>query len=208
MDDATRLAAVLLVAGPAIGAVLVANPPLIGIWTASREVHLATVGAHRRGWVLVNVGFGLATILTSGGLLVLALAADGASTRGAALTATAVAYTTGGVLWCAILAIRTRSTPWLADLVAAGDATEPSESLLGAVIGGLFGGFALATSIALIALGGTLLLTGGITAPVALVSVAIGVIGVVWLLAAGDLIPAVLYLPTLLLGIALLAGWT
>jgi hypothetical protein len=208
VDDATGLAAVLLVAGPLIGAVLVANPPLIGIWTAPREVHLAAVAAHRRGWVLVNVGFGLATILTSGGLVVLAWAADGTGARGAALVATAVAYTVGGVLWCAILAIRTRTTPWLAGRVAAGDATEPLESLLGATIGGLFGGFALATTVALIALGGTLLLTGGIAAPVALVSVAIGAIGVVWLLAAGDLIPAVLYLPTLVLGIALLAGWT
>jgi hypothetical protein len=208
VDDATRLAAVLLVIGPLIGVLFVANPPLIGIWTASREVHLATVAAHRRGWILVNVGFGLATILTSGGLLVLAWAEDGAAARGAALVATAVAYAIGGVLWCAVLAIRTRTTPWLADLVAAGGATEPVESLLGATMGGLFGGFALVTAAALIALGGTLLLTGGIAAPVALVSVAIGAIGVAWLLAAGDLIPAVLYLPTLILGIALLAGWT
>jgi hypothetical protein len=208
VDDATRLAAVLLVAGPLVGAVLVANPQLIGVWTASREVHLATVGAHPRGWVLVNVGFGLATILTSGGLLILAGTMGGAGARGAALVATAVAYAVGGVLWCAVLAIRTRTTPWLAGRVAAGDETEPLESLLGATIGGLFGGFALATTVALIVLGGTLLLTGGIAAPVALVSVAIGAIGVVWLLAAGDLIPAILYLPTLLLGIALLAGWT
>lgn len=208
MDDATRLAATLLVAGPLIGIALVGNPPLIGIWTAPREVHLATVAAHRRGWVLVNVGFGLATVLTSGGLLVLAWTAQGPDARGAALAATAVAYGAGGVLWCAVLAIRARSTPWLADLVAAGDPTEPSESLLNAVIGGLFAGFALTTATALIALGGTLLVTGGIAAPVAVVSVAVGVIGVAWLLVAGDLIPAVLYLPTLVLGIALLAGWT
>jgi hypothetical protein len=208
VDDATRLAAMLLVAGPLIGAVLVANPPLLGVWTASREVHLATVGAHRRGWALVNLGFGLATILTSGGLLVLAGAAGGDSARGAALVATAVAYTVGGVLWCSVLAIRTRTTPRLADLVASGDATEPVESLLGSVIGGLFGAFALATAVALVALGGTLLLAGGIAAPVAATSVLVGVVGVVWLLAAGDLIPAVLYLPTLVLGIALLAGWT
>jgi hypothetical protein len=62
--------------------------------------------------------------------------------------------------------------------------------------------------VALIALGGTLLVTGGIAAPVAVVSVLVGVIGVAWLMAAGDLIPAVRYLPTLVLGVALLAGWT
>jgi hypothetical protein len=105
VDDAIRVAAVLLVVGPLIGAALVANPPLIGVWTAPRDVHLATVGAHRRGWALVNVGFGLATILTSGGLVVLAWAADGAGARGAALAATAVEYAVGGVLWSAVLAI-------------------------------------------------------------------------------------------------------
>jgi hypothetical protein len=44
--------------------------------------------------------------------------------------------------------------------------------------------------------------------PVALVAAAIAAIVVAAYLVTGDSVPAVLYLPTILIGIALLAGWT
>jgi hypothetical protein len=47
-----------------------------------------------------------------------------------------------------------------------------------------------------------------VAAPVAWLVAVVGALCVVWFLRAGDLIPAVLYVPTLLLGIALLAGWS
>ncbi len=207
MTDAITFAAVLLIVGPLAGAVPVANPRLVPIWSMSREDHLATVGAHRRGWALLNAGFAFATILTTGGLLLMAGAIGGDGVRTAALTLAAVAYGVGGSLWCAFLGIRTRVTPTLADLVASGASTEPAEALVGAATGGLFAAFVVITGAALAGLGGTLLLAGGLAVPVAGLVALAGVLSVAWLATSGDIIPAVLYPPTMLIGVALLAGW-
>lgn len=209
MPDALTVAAILLVAGPVLGMLgLGSDPGLYRVWTAPREEHLAIVVARRRSWMLANAGFVVATILTAGGLAVLAGALDVGDGARAALIAVAVAYAMAGVAWCAVVAIRDRTTPLLGGLVAAGSPTEPTEAVLGALIGGLFAMFASATAIVLVALGLTLAVGGGVAAPVAWISVAVGGVAIGALLRHGDLIPAVLYVPTLLLGIALLAGWT
>lgn len=72
MADGLAVAAALLVAGPAVGAIGVASPSLFRAWTAPRDEHLAIVGAHRRAWTLANAGFTLATVTTAAGLAVLA----------------------------------------------------------------------------------------------------------------------------------------
>jgi hypothetical protein len=204
--DVRTLAGLLLALGPVIGLIPVANPSLIRIWSASREDHLATVGDHRVAWAWLNAGFVLATVATAIGLAMLPAVLDAEPGLAAALTAIALTYAIGGGLWCAVLAIRTRTTPTLADLVATGITTEPGESLLGAANGGLFAAFILLTATALVGLGVTLTLSDD-AAPVALVSVVVGVLAVALQVRTGDLIPATLYLPTLLLGIALLVGW-
>ena len=208
MTDPTTVAGWLLILGPVLGVIPVANPALVRIWTMPRLDHLATVGAHRRGWALLNIGFGFATMVTTAGLFVMADALGDDGIRGVALMGIAVAYAVGGGLWCAVLAIRTRTTPTLADLVAASTETEPGETLLGAATGGLFGGFVLLTAAAITALGLVLLVAGGVAAPVAIVTTAAGVFAGAWLVVAGDIIPAVLYPPTTLIGVALLAGWS
>ena len=209
MPDALTVAALLLVVGPVVGTLGVGSDPrLYPVWTAPREQHLAIVAARRRSWAFANVGFTVATVLTAAGLVLLADALDVADGYRAALLAIAVGYTVAGVLWCAVLAIRDRTTPVLAALVAAGTATEPAEALLGAAIGGLFTMFSLVTAAALVALGLVLVLGGGVALPVAWSAVLVGAVATGALIRTGDLIPAVLYLPTLLLGIALLAGWT
>jgi hypothetical protein len=208
MTEAATVAGVLLVVGPVVGAIPVANPSLIRVWSASREDHLATIGAHRVAWAWLNAGFVLATVATAAGLAILALDAMPQTARAAALATVSLAYVIGGALWCAVLAIRARTTPALADLVRAGDPTQPGEALLGAALGGLFAAFVVLTCVALAGLGLTLLAAGGVAAPVAVVTVAAGVAIAAWLLVSGDVIPAVLYLPTLLVGVALLAGWT
>jgi hypothetical protein len=208
MPESITAAGVLFVLGPLVGAIPIANPSLLGVWSATRDEHLATIGAHRLAWAVLNLGFGLATIATAAGLAILALASAPDGARAAALVAIAIAYAVGGALWCALLAVRARTTPALADLVRTAKPTEPGESLLGAAQGGLFGAFVVATCVALTALGLTLLLTGGVAAPVAIATVVVGVGTAAWLLIAGDVVPAVLYLPTLLIGVALLAGWT
>jgi hypothetical protein len=208
VSESITAAGVLLLVGPLIGAIPIANPSLLRVWTASREEHLATIGAHRGAWAALNIGFGLATISTVGGLAVLAQTGGADGARGAALTAVAIAYAVGGTLWCAVLAVRARTTPALADLVRDARPTEPGEALLGAAQGGLFAAFVVLTCAALMGLGLALLTAGGVAAPVALATVLVGVGVAAWLLLSGDVIPAVLYMPTVLIGVALLAGWT
>ena len=194
MPESITAAGILLVVGPLVGAIPVANPSLLRVWTASRDEHLATIGAHRVAWVALNLGFGFATIATAAGLAILALASDPDGARAAALVTVAIAYAVGGALWCAVLAVRARTTPALADLVRDAKPTEPGETLLGAAQGGLFGAFVVATCVALTLLGLTLLGTGGVAAPVAIATVVVGVATAAWLVVAGDVVPAVLYL--------------
>jgi hypothetical protein len=208
MPDGLTLAAAVLVLGPFLGAIPVAYPPFWPIWSATRDVHLATVGAHRRAWSALNAGFAVATISTAAATLALAtLTGAGAATAGPTLTAAAVVYAIGGALWCAVLAIRMRTTPALASLVAAGAPTEPAETLLAAATGGLYAAFVLTTAAALVAVGIALLAAGTVVAPVAVVVAVAGVLMAAWYLVAGDVIPAAFYPPTMLVGVALLLGW-
>ena len=206
MPDARLIAGLLLVLGPVLGMVPVAHPALIPVWSASRDRHLAIVAAHRRAWWALNAGFGIATVATAAGVAILPLLAgprDG--DRGAAvLVIPAVAYLTGGVLWCCVLAIRSLVTPTLGDLVAAGTVTEPAETLTGAAQRGLFSGFVLLSGLALVVLGAALLAADVVAGPVALLQVVAGLGILGWLVVARDVIPAVIYLPTILLGVALL----
>jgi len=208
MPDVLVLAGALLVAGPAIGTICLSYPPLWRVWTVSREEHLALVAAHRLAWTVANVGFTATTVLTAAGLVLLAgsVAVDARSK--AMLIAGAVAYAIAGTLWCAVVAIRARTTPALADMVAAGTPTEPAETLLGSAIGGLFATFMLTTAATLVAFGLTLALGGGVAAPVAWLATLIAALALGRILTSGDVIPAVVYFPTLLVGLALLLGWS
>ncbi|MGZ8514948.1 MAG: hypothetical protein ACXWXA_07875 [Candidatus Limnocylindrales bacterium] len=207
MTDGLTVAAVLLVIGPVVGGVGVSSPALFRVWSASREEHLATILAHRRAWTSINAGFAIATLMTAAGLIVLAGALDVADGPRAILAAAAVVYAIAGALWCSMLAIRTRTTPALAEMVAAGTPTEPAETLLGATLGGLFATFVLATGAALLTAGVGLALGGPVAAPVAWFAIVVAVVAVVGFFVSGDVIPAVLYPPTLLIGLALLLGW-
>jgi len=206
MVDVLPVAGALLVLGPVLGVLGFFDIGLWRVWTVPREEHLSMVLAHRRGWAGVNVGFVVATILTSAGLVVLAASSGTTTASKVGLIGAAMAYVIGGVLWCVVLGTRSRTTPTLAAMVASGTATEPGESLLGAALSGLFGAFSLATAVALVALGSSLALDGIVAAPIAWLVAISGLLCVAWYIRAGDLIPAVLYLPTLVLGIALLLG--
>lgn len=208
MTDGLTVAAVLLVAGTVVGGIAASNPALFPVWSAPREEHLALIRAHRHAWTFINAGFTVATLVTAAGLAVLAGTVDVADGPRAVLSAAAVVYAMAGALWCAVLAMRARTTPALAQMVAAGTPTEPAETLLGAALGALFAAFTLATGAALVVLGLTLALSGGIAAPVAWLAALISAVVIAAFLATGDAVPAVLYLPTLLVGLALLLGWS
>jgi hypothetical protein len=207
MSDVLVLAGALLVAGPAIATVCLSYRPLWRVWTVPREEHLAIVAAHRLAWTIANVGFTAATVLTAGGLVLLAESVDVDARSKAILMVGAVAYAIAGTLWCAVLAIRTRTTPALAALVAAGTPTEPAETLIGALIGGLYSAFMLTTGVALVAIGLTLAQAGGVGGPVTWLATLIAALAVARFVTSGDVIPAVIYVPTVLVGIALLLGW-
>ena len=208
MTDAVTIAGILLVAGPIIGMIPVAYPPFLTIWSMGREDHVSTVAAHRRAWWMLNVGFVFATIVTAGGLAVLAGALTGDAGRSAWLIAVWIAYTIGGVLWCTVLAMRARTTPALHDLGVIESPPGTAERLLGAATGGVFAMFVVVTAASLVALGAVLAVAGGAALPVDGLAALIAVIAIGVQVVTGDTIPAVLYLPTLIIGIALLAGWT
>jgi hypothetical protein len=204
-DSDIALAGWLLVAGPVIGMAPVAHPALVPVWSMPRQQFVATIGTHRTAWAWLNAGFALATIATTAGLVAFAVALpDGPAA--AAVLAAAIGYLVGGVLWCAVLAIRTRTTPLLADRGAA-TLTSLEVALLDATTTGLFQAFVLITGAALAGLGSILLLAGAAPTAMALLLLLSGIGTIVWLAGTGDVIPAVLYLPTMVLGAALLTGW-
>ncbi len=206
MTASTTVAGVLLVAAPLIGAIPVAHPALVRIWSAPREGYLAQIGAHRVAWWWLNAGFILATVGTAAGLAILAAADPMPDPHGALLVAVATAYALAGTPWIAMLAIRAVRDPLLADMVAAGRPTEPAEALFGAATGGLFAAFVFGTGLALVALA-IVLGSGGVAVSVAVAAGSVAAVVVVIQVRTGDCIPAILYIPTLLIGIALLAGW-
>jgi hypothetical protein len=208
MSDGVTVAGLLLVAGPLLGALGQYDVGLYRSWAAPRDERLAIVAAHPRGWVMVNAGFAVGTLLTAAGLAVLAGSLAIETAPRAVLAAGAVAYAIAGTLWCAILAIRTRTTPALAAMVAAGTPTEPAETLLVDALGGLFATFILTTGAALIAIGVALALGGGVAAAVGWLAALVAALAIGGFIASGDMLPAVLYPPTLLIGIALLLGWS
>lgn len=208
MTDATTIAGFLLVVGPVAGAVPIAHPQLMRVWSAPREQYLATIGAHRRAWYALNAGFAVATLATAAGLAVLAVVAGLDDAPGQLLLAITVAYALGGSPWLAMLAIRAARDPLLADMLADGRTTEPAEALLGAATGGLFASFVLITGTTLVALSAVLWSGGIVAPPVAAIAGLIAVVVLAIQLRSGDCIPAILYVPTVLVGIALLAGWT
>jgi hypothetical protein len=208
MTDPIVVAGVLLAVAPVLGLVPVAYPPFFTVWMAPRERHIETVAAHRRAWAWLNAGFTLATIGTAAGLVALAVALLPDPGLAAIVAALAAGYAIAGTLWCAVLAIRTRTTPGLLDLGATQREASEAERLLGLATGGLFAAFVLATGVVLVILGVVLAATGTIALPVAAIAVLVAAVALGSQLVTGDTVPAVLYVPTLLIGIALLAGWT
>jgi hypothetical protein len=202
MNDPQAVAGLLLVAGPILGLIPVAHPALLRIWSMPRDAFVATVAAHRGAWAWLNVGFTLASIATAAGLLALSGTMPDRATSAALLACTA-GYGIGAVLWCAVLAIRARCTPLLADF-GAGELDLAQTRLLDAASTALFQAFVLITAVSLAGLGAVLLMTGPTPAWVAGALLLTGTAATAWLLRTGDVVPAELYLPTVLLGLTML----
>ena len=126
-----------------------------------------------------------------------------------AVAALAVGYAMAGVPWLAVLAIRARATPALDDLASTAGAGpgRPSPARRGDRAACSWRsprrpGRCSSPSVVRPGRRGT------VAAPVALIAALIAAVATGVPVLTGDTVPAVLYFPTLLVGIALLAGWT
>jgi hypothetical protein len=208
MTAAMTTTGVLLTVGPVLGAIPIAHPALVRVWGAPRERYLGIIGAHRRAWYLLNAGFAFATLVTSAGLAILATGYDAEQASGGILLGTTLVYSLAGVLWLIVLAARAVCDPLLAVWAGEGQPAGPAETILRAMLQGLFGAFVITTAITLMALAYLLATDGVVAIPVALVAGALAAIVLAIQLRTGDCIPALLYVPTMVMGGALLAGWT
>lgn len=91
-------------------------------------------------------------------------------------------------------------------MVAAGAPAEPAETLLGSAISALCSSFLPTTGSALAAIGLAPVLGGSVPGPAAWFATIIAALVVARYVTSGDVIPAIVYLPTLLIGLALLLG--
>ncbi len=74
--------------------------------------------------------------------------------------------------------------------------------------GGLYSAFMLTTGLVLVAIGLALVVGGGVAAPVAWAVTLLATGALVGFFALDGFLPAAIYPPTLLIGLALSLGWT
>ena len=122
-----------------------------------------------------------------------------------AIAATA-AYTIGAVAWVASLSFRMSVTRGEALARAAGAAPAPGYSVGSQWAGALFAAFTLLAGVALVVVGAAIVMGGALASWVGMQSIAFGAVVVFGYLRFGDMPPFVSYLPTGVIGIALVAG--
>ena len=126
-------------------------------------------------------------------------------TDGAPLArAGAVAYLLAAGAWLASLTFRLTVTPPAAEAFVASSVIDPAYATLARWSGGLFAMFTIVVGSALVALGGGILLGGAVTVLGGWFALVIGLVIVVGFIAAGDMPPFVAYLPSGLIGLAIL----
>lgn len=173
----------LLLAGGGLTLVLLVGPTAFvspAIWNGPQDVALRLIAEHSLLWRLANLGFVLATVLTTAGLfLVPGLVGDrGTSPAWAA----AVAFLLAAVPWLLVLAIRLAITPGVADGFVADGTVDPAFVPIARLGGAMAPAFMLLAWACIVAgafFGGGYVLLG-------------------------DMLPAFVYFPTTAIGVALL----
>jgi len=191
----------LLLAG---GVFLIAagTPSLTRVWTSPQEIALPLIAQHARAWRAATIGFAVGTVATAAGLLTLP---ESVGEMGVTLAwAAAGGYALGAVLWLISLVVRLSVTPIKASGFVATGVIDPVYAPLDRLGGGLFAAFTLIAGVSVVAVGGAILLGGSLPALAGWFAVVIGLVVVGGYLALGDMPPFVLYLPTTVVGIALL----
>lgn len=195
----------LLLAGGGVLLVLLVGPTAFvspAIWNGPPEVALRLISEHALLWRVANIGFALATIVTAAGLF---LAPGLVGDRGASIAwVSAVLYLLAAAPWLLMLAIRLAITPDVADGFVAEGTVDPAWVPLDRLSEALFPAFILIASGSIFALGAAVVDGGSLGVPLGwaclIAGFAIGGSFVV----IGDTLPAFVYLPTTVVGIAVL----
>lgn len=192
----------LLVLGAGAFIVGAANPALFAVWTAPEKTQLQLIHGAPTAWAITNILFVVATVLTACGLWLVPdkVGGDGLDLARAA----SVAYLLGASAWLASLVFRLVVTPDAATTFAAQGAVEPAYAIVARWSGGLFTLFTYVAGGSLIALGIAIVTGATLPALAGWFAIIVGAIIVVGYTVAGDMPPAVAYLPTGLLGIVVL----
>ena len=191
-----------LVLGAGAFIVGAANPSLFAVWTAPETTQLQLIHGAPMAWAITNVLFAVATVLTAGGLW---LTPDSVGDQGLTLArVAAVAYVLGANAWLASLVFRLVVTPDAATTLIANGSVDPAYAVVARWSGGLFTLFTYVAGSSLVALGVAVVMGATLSALAGWFSIVIGAIIIAGYAIAGDMPPAVAYLPTGLLGITLL----
>ena len=204
--DAGQWAGLFLTTAVVVGFALLAPTARLPatLWTGSDEVALPLIAQHPLTWRLANLGFAIATALTTAGLWILSDAVG--DVDGAPVIAGAALYTLASALWLITLLLRLLSVPSVAAGFVATGSIDPAHVPLARLAGALFVGFIYLSAAALVAVGAGLV-DGGVISPVfGWISVVVGVGTMGGMIVLGDMLPAIVYLPTGLIGFALLMG--
>jgi hypothetical protein len=192
----------LLVAGAVAFIVGAANPALGAVWSAPQDVQLRLIHDAATAWTITNVLFFIATALTAAGLWFVPERVRGRWSTVA--RAASLVYLLAAMAWVASLTFRLTVTPDAAATFAATGSMDPAYVLMARWASGLFGAFTYLAGGSLIALGGALIVGRALPALAGAFAILIGVAIALGYAILGDMPPFVAYLPTGLLGVAML----
>lgn len=192
----------LLVVGSLSFIVAAFNPVLGPVWSAPQDVELRLIHDAATAWTITNVLFAIATVLTAAGIWFVPERID-ARGRSIARAATVV-YLIAATSWLVSLTFRLTVTPAAATTFVASGSMDPTYVLLSRWALGLFSAFTYLAGGALVALGVALVVVRAMSAVVAWFAILIGLTIAVGYAVFGDMPPFVAYLPTGLIGLALL----
>jgi hypothetical protein len=192
----------LLVVGAMSFIVGAANPALGQVWSAPQEAQLRLIADAGTAWTVTNSLFLLATVLTAAGLWLLP---ERIGDRGLVpARAATVVYLVAATAWLASLVFRLTVTPDAATAFVAAGSLDPAFVITDRWAAGLFGAFTYLAGGSLVAIGVAAILGGALSRVAGWFAVVIGIVMVGGYAIFGDMPPFVAYLPTGLLGIALL----
>jgi hypothetical protein len=192
----------LLVTGAVAFIVGAANPALGSVWSAPQDVQLRLIHDASTAWTITNALFFVGTVLTGAGLWFVPERVGGRWSTVA--RAAAVVYLLAATAWLASLTFRLAVTPDAAATFAGTGSMDPTYVLMARWASGLFGAFTYLAGGSLIALGVALMVGRALPAPAGAFAILIGLAIAVGYAILGDMPPFVAYLPTGVLGVAML----